>query len=187
MKINLIEKSYDEVIAMTPEKHKPPKKPNVFWRTVMKLAGLPDLLRVGFKCERVGMEGLERGQACLMLMNHSAFIDLEIASSIMYPRPFGIIATTDSFVGKAWLLRQIGCIPTKKFVSELSLLKDMKYALGKGCSVVMFPEAGYSFDGKTTTLPDTLGKLCKMLDVPLVVTITDGAFLRDPLYNNLQK
>lgn len=187
MKIKLIKKSYDEVMALSPEPHRLPKKPNIFWRTIMKLAGLPDLLSVGFKCERVGMERLNKNEACLMLMNHSAFIDLEIAASIMYPRPFGIVATTDSFVGKYWLLRQIGCIPTKKFVSELSLIKDMKHALGEGCSVVMFPEAGYSFDGRTTTLPETLGKLCKLLDVPVVVTITSGAFLRDPLYNNLQK
>ena len=187
MKIKLIEKSYDEVMALPTEEHQFPKKPNIFWRTVMKIAGLPDLLGSDFKCEKVGMERLERGEACLMLMNHSAFIDLEIAASILYPRPFGIVATTDSFVGKNWLLRQIGCIPTKKFVAELSLIKDMKHALGKDCSVVMFPEAGYSFDGRTTTLPDTLGKLCKMLGAPLVVTITSGAFLRDPLYNNLQK
>ncbi len=188
MKIKLVEKSYDEVMALPPEAHKLPKKPNIFWRTIMKLAGLPDLLFTRFKCEKVGMDKLGRGEACLVLMNHSAFIDLEIAASILYPRPFGIVATTDSFVGKNWLLRQIGCIPTKKFVSELSLLKDMKYALTKkNCSVVMFPEAGYSFDGRTTTLPETLGKLCKMLGVPVVTVITSGAFLRDPLYNNLQK
>lgn len=188
MKIKLVEKSYDEVMTLSPEPHRLPKKPNVFWRTIMKLAGLPDLLSVGFKCEKVGMERLDKKEACLVLMNHSAFIDLEIAASILYPRPFGIVATTDSFVGKNWLLRQIGCIPTKKFVAELSLVKDMKHALTKNnCSVVMFPEAGYTFDGRTTTLPDCLGKLCKMLGVPVVTVITSGAFLRDPLYNNLQK
>lgn len=188
MKIKLVEKSYNEVMALPPEAHKLPKKPNIFWRTIMKLAGLPDLIFTRFRCEKVGMDKLGRGEACLVLMNHSAFIDLEIAASILYPRPFGIVATTDSFVGKNWLLRQIGCIPTKKFVSELSLIKDMKYALTKkNCSVVMFPEAGYSFDGRATTLPETLGKLCKMLGVPVVTVITSGAFLRDPLYNNLQK
>lgn len=188
MKIKLVEKSYNEVMALPPEAHKLPKKPNIFWRTIMKLAGLPDLLFTRFRCEKIGMDKLGRGEACLVLMNHSAFIDLEIAASILYPRPFGIVATTDSFVGKNWLLRQIGCIPTKKFVSELSLIKDMKYALTKkNCSVVMFPEAGYSFDGRATTLPETLGKLCKMLGVPVVTVITSGAFLRDPLYNNLQK
>lgn len=188
MKIKLIKKSYDEVMASKPKKRKNPKKPNIFWRTAMKLAGMPDLRSVDFKCEKVGMEKLGKKEPCLILMNHSAFIDLEIVPAMLYPRPFNIIATTDSFVGKSWLMRQIGCIPTKKFVSEMSLLRDMKYTLTKNkCSVVMFPEAGYSFDGRTTTLPNTLGKLCKILGVPLVIAITSGAFLRDPLYNNLQK
>ena len=51
----------------------------------------------------------------------------------------------------------------------------------------MYPEAGYSFDGTATTLPDTLGRCVKMLGVPVVVITTYGAFARDPLYNNLQK
>ena len=50
----------------------------------------------------------------------------------------------------------------------------------------MYPEAGYSFDGRTTTLPRGLGVLMKRLDVPVVTVITQGAFHRDPLYNMLQ-
>ena len=53
-------------------------------------------------------------------------------------------------------------------------------------SVLMYPEAGYSFDGTTTTLPRGLGALLKRLDVPVVTVITQGAFHRDPLYNMLQ-
>ena len=53
-------------------------------------------------------------------------------------------------------------------------------------SVLMYPEAGYSFDGRTTTLPRGLGVLMKRLDVPVVTVITQGAFHRDPLYNMLQ-
>ena len=51
----------------------------------------------------------------------------------------------------------------------------------------MYPEAGYCFDGCSLPLPDTLGKMVKMLGVPLCTIITHGAFHRDPLYNNLQK
>ncbi|MBE6548556.1 MAG: 1-acyl-sn-glycerol-3-phosphate acyltransferase [Ruminococcaceae bacterium] len=188
MKIKMPPKSYKEVMSIVPEKRRKPKKPNVFWRTLMKLISVPDLMSVKFECEKKGMEKLSRKQPCLVLMNHSSFIDLEIAASLMFPRAFNIVATTDSFIGKGWLMRQIGCIPTKKFVSELSLIKDMKYTLSKNkSSVIMFPEAGYTFDGTKTTLPNTLGKLCKMLDVPVVMISTRGAFLRDPLYNNLQK
>ena len=55
-----------------------------------------------------------------------------------------------------------------------------------GSSVVLFPEASYSFDGTATPLPDTIGKCIKMLGVPVVMIQTFGAFHRDPLYNNLQ-
>ena len=50
----------------------------------------------------------------------------------------------------------------------------------------MYPEAGYSFDGRTTTLPRGLGFIMKRLGVPVVTVITQGAFHRDPLYNMLQ-
>lgn len=188
MKIKVIPKKYQDVLSLPEEKHLPPKKPNVLFRTLLKLVSLPDLWATRFKCTKIGMEELEKGQPCLYLMNHSSFIDLEIAASVLYPRPFNIVATTDSFVGKGWLMRQIGCIPTKKFVTDLGLIRDMSHTVKKlKSSVVMFPEAGYSLDGTTTTLPDTLGRLCKMLDVPVVMICTYGAFARDPLYNNLQK
>lgn len=50
----------------------------------------------------------------------------------------------------------------------------------------MYPEASYSFDGTETPLPESLGKCLKLLKVPVVMIRTYGAFLRDPLYNNLQ-
>lgn len=88
---------------------------------------------------------------------------------------------------KNWLMRQIGCIPTKKFLTDSTLVRDMIYALRElKSSVLMYPEAGYTFDGTATTLPRTLGKCLKMLKVPVVMIRTYGAFARDPLYNNLQ-
>jgi hypothetical protein len=85
-------------------------------------------------------------------------------------------------------MRQIGCIPTKKFIPDLMLVRDMEYALNTlKSSVVMFPEAGYSFDGTSTVLPETLGKCIKFLKVPVVMIKTEGAYTRDPLYNNLQR
>lgn len=85
-------------------------------------------------------------------------------------------------------MRLIGCIPTQKFVSDVTLIRDMEYLLKKKkTSVLMFPEASYSFDGRATALPRKMGVLLKKLDVPVVTVITQGAFARDPLYNGLQK
>ncbi len=187
MKIKVIDKSYGEVISSASRKHKRPIKPNVFFRTLMKLVALPDIIKTKFKCERVGMDKLAKKEPALYLMNHSSFVDLEIVATVMYPKPFNIVTSTDAFVGKNWLMRKIGCIPTKKFVHDPSLIRDVVHALKKlKSNVVLFPEAGYSFDGTATTLPSSLGKFIKMLGVPVVMIETHGAFLRDPLYNNLQ-
>ena len=188
MKIKIIKKKYSEVISAPPAKRFVPKKPDIFFRSLLKLVSLPDLFATHFKCEKIDMDKLGKKQPCLFLMNHSSFIDLEIAASILYPRPFNIVATTDSFVGKAWLMRQIGCIPTKKFVSDIGLVRDMKHTLHDlHSSVVMYPEASYSFDGTNTVLPDSLGGCIKLLGVPVVMIRTFGAFTRDPLYNGLQR
>lgn len=50
----------------------------------------------------------------------------------------------------------------------------------------MFPEASYSFDGTATPLPTHFAKFVKMLGLPVVMIQTHGAYLHDPLYNNLQ-
>ena len=122
-----------------------------------------------------------------ILMNHSSFIDLEIAYRIFFPKPFNIICTSDGFVGKSLLMRLLGCIPTNKFVTDVSLIGDILYTVkNNNCSVLMYPEASYSFDGTATPLPQKLGVLIKKLGIPVVTVMTDGAFLRDPLYNGLQ-
>ncbi len=188
MKLKTVKKSYEEVIALPKKKHQKPLKPNLFFRSVLKAVSLPDLWATRFSCNKIGMEKLGKKEPALFLMNHSSFIDLEIAASILYPRPFNIVCTSDGFVGKHWLMRHIGCIPTNKFASDLQLLRDMNYAVKElRSSILMYPEASYSFDGTTTPLPETLGRFLKYLNVPVVMIRTYGAFSRDPLYNNLHR
>ena len=187
MKTKIYNKSYAEVMAMPHAKRLKPIKPNIFFRSLMSIASIPDIIKTKFKCNRIGMEKLGKKEPAFFLMNHSCFLDLEIVPTVLFPRPFNIVATTDAFIGKKWLIRQIGCIPTNKFVTDTSLVRNMLHAVKKlNSSVVMFPEAGYSFDGRSVTLPDTLGKMVKLMGVPLCMIKTYGAFSYDPLYNNLQ-
>lgn len=180
-------KTYAEVTSLPRPKREKPKKINAFFRLLTKTLSHLNLKGNNMSYNEHGMEKLGKDEPCLVLMNHSSFIDLQIAADYLYPRPFSTVCTTDAFAGKAWLMRQIGCIPTQKFVSDLSLVKDMSYALKElKTTVVMYPEAGYSFDGTATTLPDTLGGLLKLLKVPVVTIITRGAFSREPLYNMLR-
>ena len=186
MKVKVIEKPYNEVINITPKVDNRIIKPNLLFRTLLKLVSLPELIQTNFKVTKVDMDKLDKKEVCLYLMNHSSFIDMKIAMSILYPKPVNIVATFDAFIGKNGLMRRIGCIPTKKFVSDSQLVRNIYDILkNKGNSVLLYPEAGYSFDGKTTTLPFSLAKFIKFCKVPVVMITTYGAYHRQPLYNNL--
>ena len=186
MKTAFVKKSYEEVVALPHAPHKKPKRPNIFFRTLIRVLSAKDLIPIKFSIVREDMERAGKGPY-LILMNHSCFLDMEIAAAVFYPMPYGIVTTSDGFVGKNWLMRQIGCIPTQKFVSDLQLVRDMDYMLKKNkTSVLMFPEAGYSLDGRATPLPRKMGGLLKLLKVPVVAVHVDGAFLRTPLYNALK-
>lgn len=187
MKIKVQKATYAEAMSHVSTEHTMPPSSSLLLRALVRLYSIADLTATHFSWKREGMERLGKHEPCLVLMNHSSFVDLKIASKVLFPRPFHIVCTSDGFVGKEWLMRHLGCIPTKKFVSDPGLVRDMKYVLEKlHSSILMYPEASYSFDGTATPLPESLGKCLKLLKVPVVVIRTEGAFSRDPLYNNLQ-
>ena len=191
MKTTVRELDYDKVMALPQYPHLHPVKPGIFWRTLIRGLSALGLVGTRFRYTSEGMEKVGRNEPCLILMNHSCFLDLQIASTILYPRPYNIICTSDGFVGlgglMAWAMRTIGCVPTRKFVTDLTLVQDMVYCLKDlKTSVLMYPEASYSFDGTCTALPRKMGVLLKKLDVPVVMIETFGAFSRNPLYNELQ-
>lgn len=190
MKISTKQLPYEKAIAKKRPKHRNPLCPNILLQLVVRILAVFDLWSTNFTYDTHGMEKIGKAEPCLILMNHSSFIDLKIASRIFFPRRYGIVCTSDGFVGFGMelLMRLLGCIPTHKFVTDISLIKDMEYLLKKKhCSILMYPEASYSFDGTATPLPRKMGVLLKKLGVPVVTVITQGAFARDPLYNCLQK
>ncbi len=187
MKIKTRKSSWDEILTKGPIPHRKPKKPPLLFRALVRLLSIPDLWKVRFSYEKVGMERAGEGPY-LILMNHSSFLDLKIASKILFPMPYNIVSTTDAFVGKKWLMTNIGCMPTQKFVTDVNLVLDMTRVIKKEKrSILMYPEAGYSFDGTATLLPERIGGMLKRFGVPLLMIRTDaGGFLRDPLYNGLR-
>ena len=186
MKIKVKDLSYQEVLALPKEKPFVPRRPSGLFRTLINVISAGELRKVHFKYTTKDMDLLDKKQPCLYLMNHSSFLDLKIAEKII-PQRFNIVTTSDAFVGQKWLLRTLGCIPTTKFVTDTTLVRHMLHCFNKlKTSVLMYPEASYSFDGTATTLPKGLGKCLKLFNVPVVMITTYGDFLYDPLYNGLQ-
>ena len=187
MKINTRNLPYEEVLKLPRLEHRTPRMPSKALAAVVRIASAPTLRKTKFHYTTERME-LVGDEPCLILMNHCSFTDMKLAYGIFYPKPLGIVTSVDAMTGiLGKLMRILGCTPTHKYVSDLTLIKDMEYMLKTNkTSVLMYPEAGYSFDGRTTTLPRKLGILMKKLGVPVVTVITQGAFHRDPLYNMLQ-
>ena len=187
MKIHTREMPYEEVLKLPRLRHKTPMKPQMWLAAIVRIVCGFTLRNINFSYTTERME-LVKDQPCLILMNHSSFTDMKLAYGIFYPQKMGIVTSVDAmscFLGK--LMRLLGCTPTRKYVADLSLIKDIDYMLKVNkTSVLMYPEAGYSFDGCATALPKKLGVIMKRFGVPVVTVITEGAFHRDPLYNMLQ-
>ena len=190
MKTFVKKSTYEKVVAMERTKHRNPLRPLFLLQILIRILSFFGLMSTHFTYKTHGMEKIGKKDPCLILMNHSSFLDLQIASRIFFPKRYGIVTTSDGFIGPLMriLMPLLGCIPTQKFVSDMKLIRDMQYMLKeKQTSVLMFPEAGYSFDGTATFLPRKMGILLKKLDVPVVTVITQGAYFHQPLYNDLQK
>ena len=178
--------TYEEFLALKPMKHIKPVAPNLFWRSLAWILSVPDLKGANFKYKKIGMERLGKNEPALFLMNHSSFLDFEIVMHTLWPRKVNIVTGMGGCICKEWVMRQVGCIPTRKFTTDISLIKDIKYCLEKlKTSVLMYPEADYSYSGRSHTLPSSVAMLVKRLGVPLVMIESFGAFIHDPTYCNL--
>ena len=161
MKLKIKNVSLDYALSIEPKKRERLKKPSPLFSALIRILSIPDMLAAKFPYTKERMELAGKGPY-LILMNHSSFIDLKIASRVLFPKRYFIVTTSDAFIGKAWLMKKIGCIPTQKFTADVGLARDMLRAVkDKKTSVLLFPEAGYTFDGTTTTLPPNTGSLLK--------------------------
>jgi len=191
MKTTFVKMDYDKVMAKPRLARKAPRKPNLFWRCLIRFLSIFGMMGTKFRYETEGFEKIGKDQPCLILMNHSSFLDMQIIYRIFFPKYISLVCSSDAFVGlhglMEWVMRSIGAFPTQKFVSDLRLVQDMDYCFKQlKTSVLMYPEACYSFDGTATTLPAKMGILLKKYGVPVIMIETFGAFSRNPLYNELK-
>ena len=134
-----------------------------------------------YKIEKFNMEGLK--PPYILLSNHMYFIDFELSAVATFPHRVNNVATIDGYYRRPFLMEWLGCICKRKFTTDLHLIKSIKRVLQKGDVLCMYPEARYSPCGTTAILPDSLGKLVKMMKVPVVVMLHHGNYLYTPFWN----
>lgn len=167
---------------------KKPISPTFIMRLAKEIISFPDLRKRKAKLTKVGMEEIE-GKPYLLLVTHSSMVDFNLMLKGTHPYKVNNVMTLEGF--KTYtepLMRSLGVLGTRKFVTDLHLVKNMKYCVDKLKNIfVLFPEARYSLDGCTSYLPDSLGKMVRLLGVPVVVLKIHGNFVTCPQWNKKNK
>ena len=152
-----------------------------FWTGLIWVLSRFALIGKEYKVEKIGMEGLK--PPYIMLSNHMHFIDFELAAMGTGMHPLSNVVSIDGYVIKFFLLEWIGAICTRKFTTDLHLVKSIRKVLQRGDVLSMYPEARYSPCGTTAFLPESLGKLIRMNKVPVVAVVHHGNHLYAPFWN----
>ena len=115
MKTTTRKSTYEKVMQMPRTKHRNPLRPLFLLQILIRVLSFFELLPLKVTIRKHHMEKIGKKEPCLILMNHSSFADLQIASHIFFPKRYGIVTTTDGFVGPVMrlLMPLLGCIPTQ--------------------------------------------------------------------------
>jgi len=160
---------------------KRPVKCRWFLKPVAWAICLPSILKHKPIITKEGIDGLK--PPYLLLGNHNAFFDMNVSAFATFPHFGNYVVAIDGFIGRESLLRNIGCICKRKFTNDVSMIRNIQHIIKKKGVVAIYPEARYSLCGTTAPLPESLGKLCKMLGVPVVTIICNGHHINHPFWN----
>ena len=160
---------------------KPPVRTKWYLRPITILLSLPDVWKHRAKITKVRTEGLKAPY--VLLCNHNAFLDFKVATKAIFPQRANYVVAIDGFIGREKLLRNVGCICKRKFTNDIVLVRQLHRVIKNGDVAVIYPEARYSLCGTTAVLPESLGKLCKVLKVPVVTMICHGHHANSPFWN----
>ena len=160
---------------------KPPVRTKWYLRPLTYILSAPDVFKHRTKITKTRTEGLK--PPYLMLCNHNSFLDFKVLTKAIFPSRANYVVAIDGFIGREKLLRNVGCICKRKFTNDIVLVKQLKQVLKNRDIAVVYPEARYSLCGTTAVLPESLGKLCKVMKVPVVTFICHGNHVTSPFWN----
>lgn len=163
-----------------------PKKAKWYLQVLAWILSIPETYLNNVKIEKVNMSKVKGPY--ILLCNHNSFFDFKVATRTFFPRRANYIVAVDGFINRENIMRNVGCLGKRKFVSDPSIVRQLKYSLEVNKSIaVIYPEARYSLIGTTAILPESLGKLIKMFKYPVVTLISHGHHLHEPVWNLIKR
>jgi 1-acyl-sn-glycerol-3-phosphate acyltransferase len=147
-----------------------PKRTKWYLQVLAWLLSIPETYIRRVKIVKINMDKVK--SPYVLLCNHNSFFDFKVATRAFFPRRANYVVAVDGFINRESLMRNVGCLGKRKFVSDPAIVKQLKHTLEVNKSIaVIYPEARYSLIGTTAILPDSLGKLIKMFKYPVVALI----------------
>lgn len=120
----------------------------------------------------------------LVIATHQGFSDYYIGPLAVFPHRAMYVSDMEGFAAFGnWLYRGLGCIPKRRFVSDVSVVKNIRYGLLKKQSVFIYPEARHSNVGTTAYIPKNIAKFAKAMNHPVVILSTNGSYLANPFWD----
>ena len=159
----------------------PPVRTKWYLRPLTYLLSAPAVIKHKCRIKKTGVENLK--PPFVLLCNHNAFMDFKVATKAIFPWRANYVVAIDGYIGREKLLRNVGCICKRKFTNDTILVKQLRRTIKNGDVAIIYPEARYSLCGTTAVLPQSLGKLCKLLKAPVVTLICHGHHVNSPFWN----
>ena len=161
---------------------KKPKKQAWYLTILAWILAFPTVWKHHLKVRKHHMKGLK--PPYVLLCTHHAFIDFSVTTAAIFPHKANYVVAIDGFIGREKLLRDVGCLCKRKFTNDISLIRQIEHSLNVNKTIIaIYPEARYSLAGTNAILPDSLGKLCKLMKHPIVVLNMHGNYLSQPVWN----
>ena len=159
-----------------------PPRQSLFLLPFIWLACFLSTAKNGLKIKKENMEGFK--PPYLVLATHQSFTDFLVTPLALFPHRANYISELEGFeyYGE-WIYRKIGCLGTRKFISDIMLVKNIKAVLDRGDSLVLYPEARYANVGTASVLQKSVAKMVKMYKYPVVVLNMNGNYLKSPIWN----
>jgi len=163
-----------------------PAKPRFFMKLFIWSQSLLPLLLRRHRFEKIGMDDLDHPY--LLLSNHNSYMDYKTATKAVFPRSASNVVALDAFSKRKHLLRWIGGIGKRRFVSDTLLVRHIIHVIRNlKLTMILYPEAKHALIGTPSKLPANLGKLAKVAGVPVVTLIAHGHHLSMPYWHKKKR
>ncbi len=164
--------------------HYPIRQPKILMHLIWLLSRFT-MPKVPWKVEKINMDDLK--PPYMMLSNHMYFVDFKLAAMGTRGHRVNNVVSIDGYYRRPFLMEWIGAIGTRKYTTDLHLVKSIRKVLQRGDVLSMYPEARYTPCGTLSYMPDSLGKLVKMNKVPVVAVVHHGNHLHSPFWDFRRK